>query len=60
MFHNFKVAVTSSPVKKVAMPMLAILGISMVAFGLLGDPLGGEIVDLPPQMIDGIGQTRKG
>ena len=46
--------------KKMAMPMLAILGISMVAFGLLGDPLGGEIVDLPPQRIDGIGQIRKG
>ena len=40
MFDNFKVAVTSSPVKKMATPKLAILGISMVAFRLLGDPLG--------------------
>ena len=60
MLGDFKVAVTSSPVKKMAMPKLAVLGISMVAFKLLGDPLGWDIIDLTPQRIDSIGQIRNG
>ena len=60
MFDDFKVAVTSSPVKKMATPKVAILGISMVAFRLLGDPLGSNIIDLTPQRIDSIGQIRNG
>ena len=40
MFDDFKVAVTSLPVKKKAMPKLAFLGILIVAFVLLWDPLG--------------------
>ena len=40
MFDDFKVAVTSSPVKKMAMPKLADYGILMADFGLLGDRLG--------------------
>ena len=40
MFDDFKMAVTSLPVKKMAMPKLADLGILRVDFGLLGDHLG--------------------